>query len=80
MKAATHVQFERQYGFRSDSLSSVGYLTFPMLRDLGLQLNLAWNLQRPWYGLKWALRPVNAFLRRKREPSKFAIAWARVAK
>ena len=80
MKTATHSQFERQYGFRSDSLGSVGYLTFSMLRELGAELDLVWNLHRPWYGLKWALRPVNAFLRGKREPSKFIIAWARVSR
>jgi len=73
MAAERHQQFEKRYGTRSDSVPSIEYLTWQMLRDLGQELNLNWKVIRPWYGLKWALRPWIARLKRKREPSRFAI-------
>ncbi|MEO8127155.1 MAG: methyltransferase domain-containing protein [Bryobacteraceae bacterium] len=73
MAAERHRQFEKRYGTRSESVPSIEYLTWEMLRKLGDELNLSWSVVRPWYGLKWALRPWIARLKRKREPSRFAI-------
>lgn len=76
MAAERHKQFEQRYGTRSDSVPSIEYLTWDMLRDLGSELGLNWKVIRPWYGLKWAMRPWIARLKRKREPSRFAILTA----
>ena len=73
MAAERHQQFEKRYGTRSDSVPSIEYLTWEMLQNLGGELSLDWRVFRPWYGLKWALRPWIARLKRKREPSTFAI-------
>ncbi len=73
MAAERHLQFANRYGTRSDSIPSIEYLTWQMLRNLGNELNLNWRVVRPWYGWKWAMRPWMARLKRKREPSQFAI-------
>ena len=68
--------FERLIGKRSDALPSTGFLTWRRLRELSDEFNLDWRFERPWYGIRWALRPVLANLRGQREPATFAIAWA----
>lgn len=73
MVAERQAAFERGYGTRSDAVPSVGYLTWGMLRELGRDLGLRWNVFRPWYGWRWALRPWRARLLRQREPSTFAL-------
>jgi ubiquinone/menaquinone biosynthesis C-methylase UbiE len=73
MVAERHAQFERRFGTRSDAIRSIEYLTWDMLAHLGRELNLTWDVSHPWYGLPWAMRPWIARLKRKREPSQFAI-------
>ena len=73
MLAERQAAFARDHGTRSDALPNVGYLTWAMLRDLGCDLGLRWEIIRPWYGWRWALRPWRARLARKREPSTFAL-------
>ena len=70
-----HCQFEKQYGFRSDTVPSMEYLTYGMIRNLADHFGLEWEILRPWYGLQWWLRPIKAKLRRRREPGKFHILW-----
>lgn len=73
MVAERHADFERRFGTRSDSVASVEYLTTTMIADLGRRLGLRWRIHRTWYGWSWALRPHQAKLRRRREPSRFLI-------
>jgi SAM-dependent methyltransferase len=73
MVAERQAAFARDYDTRSDALPSIGYLTWPMLRDLAGHLGLRWRVYRPWYGWRWALRPLQARLKRTREPSTFAL-------
>jgi ubiquinone/menaquinone biosynthesis C-methylase UbiE len=68
--------FERQFGFRSDSVQSREYITPEMLKDLTDHLNLKWSTYKPWYGMGWALRPAKARLMLRREPSKFYLLHA----
>jgi SAM-dependent methyltransferase len=72
-----HRDFERRFGDRSDHLASIGYLTFGDFDRLAGQFGLQWNYQRPWYGWRWALRPLLAGLRGQREPATFAVVSAR---
>jgi ubiquinone/menaquinone biosynthesis C-methylase UbiE len=71
--------FERQFGICSASNDSRDYLTEGTLNELAEQLEVRWNLCKPWYGLSWALRPLRARLLR-REPSKFYLWWFKVEK
>ncbi len=71
-------EFRRKFGLASDSIASQEYLTPAILSDLSRRLSLHWHIEKPWYGIDWALRPVKAWARRKREPSKFYLLWARV--
>jgi SAM-dependent methyltransferase len=65
--------FLKRYHTASDSIASLQFLTWPAIAALGSELALEWRIIRPWYGLRWALRPVVARLRRRREPSNFPI-------
>ena len=68
-----HAGFEAKYGTRSDHLSCVEYLTWPGLRTLGAEVGLRFSWTMPWYGWRWAMRPWVAKLKRRREPSRFAV-------
>lgn len=78
MLAEKHVDFERRFGFRSDSVPSREYLTLAMLNDLAQKLRVRWRVLKPWYGINWALRPVKAYLSGRREPAKFYLLWGKV--
>lgn len=64
-------QFKEKYGFASDTLHSENYLTYARLKQLSQALNLRWRIIRPFYGVRWMLRPLVATLLRRREPAKF---------
>src|SRR5690606_8752388 len=68
MREERHEDFERRYGFRSDSILSMEFVDEEMLARLARELNLHWTVIRPWYGLSWALRPYRAALAGKRPP------------
>jgi len=73
MIAERHAAFLQRFGTASDSIASLEFLTDQRLRLLEQQLSIRWTIHRPKYGTKWALRPLIARLRRKREPSRFRI-------
>jgi ubiquinone/menaquinone biosynthesis C-methylase UbiE len=73
MREERHQQFEKMYGFRSDSIPSIEFLWEDLLPELERELALKWRIYRPWYGLDWHLRPWKARLKRKRPPSRFWI-------
>ncbi len=77
MLAERQVQFRRRFGTASDSVKSLEYLTDVRLRALEKLLSIRWTSYIPWYGWKWAMRPLIATLRRRREPSRFRIYVAR---
>ena len=64
-------QFKQKYGFASDNLQSENYLTYARLKDLGRELSISWKTIRPFYGVRWMLRPFTAMLLGRREPAKF---------
>lgn len=68
-----HATFLRQYGFASDTLPSIEFLDLGMLKVLAETLAVKWQILKPWYGWRWHLRPLGAFLRRRRPPSRFWI-------
>ena len=72
-------QFTQNFGFPSDGIASREFLTTAALNEISCGLRLCWKTCKPWYGWKWATRPVKARLLRRREPSKFYIFWAEVA-
>lgn len=69
--------FLQRYGTASDSIESLEYLTDERLRSLEERMGIRWTVHSPHYGLKWALRPLVARLRNRREPSRFRIYVAR---
>jgi len=73
MVAERQASFSKRYGTASDSVRSLEFLTDERLRILEEQLSIEWTIHSPNYGFKWAMRPLIAKLRRKREPSRFHI-------
>jgi SAM-dependent methyltransferase len=73
MVVERHAQFCKQFGTASDSVQSLEYLTNTRLKALETALSIRWTAYTPWYGWKWAMRPLLAILRKRREPSRFRI-------
>ncbi len=68
-----HAAFVKRYGFPSDALPSMEFLDIDRLQTLHETLDIDWQILKPWYGWRWHLRPLIAFLRGRRPPSKFWI-------
>jgi SAM-dependent methyltransferase len=66
-------QFLARHGFASDSIASEGFLTYARMDGFGRALGIRWRHVRPFYGLRWALRPWLARLRGGREPAAFGL-------
>jgi SAM-dependent methyltransferase len=80
MLAERRQQFRQQFGFPSDAIASQEYLTDSRLRSLEKEFGFLWITYSPFYGLRWAVRPLVAKLKGRREPSRFRIYVAEVAK
>jgi SAM-dependent methyltransferase len=63
--------FAEQYGFGGNALPHENYLTYDRLTALADALSLHWQLIKPFYGWRWAIRPWLARLRGHREPASF---------
>ena len=70
--------FLKRFGFASDRLASGEYLTDERLAALEVKHEVEWQTHRPWYGIRWALRPSLARWKGKRESSEFRIYSAQV--
>jgi SAM-dependent methyltransferase len=79
MIAEKRRRFVECYGFPSDSIPSLEYLTPARLRALQNRFGLSWETIRPFYGIRWSLRGIRAKLAGQRTPSKFRIYVAQVA-
>ena len=77
MVTERHELFAKKYRTASDSVRSMEFLTDARLRRLEQLFSIRWQIYRPWYGLRWAMRPWTAKFRGRREPSKFRIYVAR---
>ena len=73
MVAERRRRFEREYGFPSDAQGSIEYLDEVTLSHLSSDRGIRWSIHKPWYGMRWHLRPVRAWMTRQRPPSRFWI-------
>jgi SAM-dependent methyltransferase len=80
MLAERQKTFVARYGFASDAIGSQEYLTDRRLTELEREFGIHWQKYTPFYGLRWAMRPLVAKLKGKREPSRFRIYVAEVAR
>jgi SAM-dependent methyltransferase len=78
MIAERRKNFQKQFGFSSDSVASREYLTKETLLALQTAHDLRWKTHQVWYGIRWACRPFLAKLKGRREPSRFRIYTAQV--
>lgn len=70
--------FRKTFGFASDSLKNLEFLTPHIMRHLAVNLKLEWQTHKVWYGLRWASRPMFSRVKRRREPSQFFLYTAQV--
>lgn len=70
--------FLRRFGFASDSIASLEFLTEERLQALEKRFGIRWQTHQPEYGWRWRLRPWIARLKRRREPSQFRLYLAEV--
>ena len=73
MVAQRQASFVERFGTASDSLPCLEFLTDERLLRLERQLPIRWQTHSPQYGPKWAMRPLLAKLKGRREPSRFRI-------
>ncbi len=78
MVAEKHSRFHSTYGFASDSIPSLEYLTPSRLEAIASAWGLRWRTLKPFYGVAWSMRPFKAMLQRRRTPSHFYIHVAEV--
>ncbi|HWE83959.1 MAG TPA: class I SAM-dependent methyltransferase [Terracidiphilus sp.] len=79
MVSERRAAFLSRYGTASQALASIDFLTDDRLRRMEQQLGLKWEIHTPQYGIRWALRPTIARLRKRREPATFRLYCARKA-
>jgi SAM-dependent methyltransferase len=73
MVAERRMNFTSKYGFASDSIRSENYLTYDRMGELANKFGLHWRHVRPFYGIRWMIRPWLARLRGGREPAQFGL-------
>jgi ubiquinone/menaquinone biosynthesis C-methylase UbiE len=66
-------KFLELFGTASAAMESIEYLTDGRLRALEEHLSIRWTIYSPGYGARWAMRPLFARLRGRREPARFRI-------
>lgn len=67
-----HEEFARRFGTGRGSMDGLEYLTPDRVARLEL-LGIRWTRYSPWYGVRWAARPLMAQLAGRRTPSRFHI-------
>jgi SAM-dependent methyltransferase len=72
-----HAHFASRYGFPSNSIGSLEFLTSDRLQVLQKNFQTKWNVFKPFYCVQWSLRPLIAKMKGRRTPSRFFIyaAW-----
>jgi SAM-dependent methyltransferase len=73
MVAEKQRRFQNAYGFASNSIASLEFLTPSRIHDLERALDIKFRTYRPFYGLGWTLRPLAARLKHHRTPSQFRV-------
>ena len=77
MVTERRTMFLARYGTASNSIQGIDFLTSERLRLLEQYCGIRWEIHAPWYGPMWALRPLLAKLRGRREPAVFRLYIAR---
>ena len=73
MRRERHEQFLKLYGTESDHVRSIEYLDLETIELLAKKLAIEWRIHKPWYGFAWHARPVKAWWKGTRPPSRFWI-------
>jgi ubiquinone/menaquinone biosynthesis C-methylase UbiE len=73
MRRERRREFAAKYGTESDHIGSIEYLDEDTIDKLSREVGIAWRIHKPWYGFAWHSRPVKAWCRGKRPPSRFWI-------
>lgn len=63
----------QQYGVVTETETNEAFLTERRLTELERTLGIVWRVHRPFYGLRWALRPLQNRVLGRREPARFRV-------
>lgn len=72
MMEARRAHHDATHGIAT-GLAMAGFLTWDEIGRWTQRFSISIDVVRPWYGLRWALRPLIARLLRSREPATFAL-------
>jgi SAM-dependent methyltransferase len=72
MKREKTAEFARNFGTSSGGMGGQEYLTPERLACLE-QIGIKWRRYSPWYGWRWAMRPLAARIAGRRRPSRFHV-------
>jgi ubiquinone/menaquinone biosynthesis C-methylase UbiE len=73
MRRERRRQFAAAYGTESDHIGSIEYLDEATIDKLSGEVGIDWRIHKPWYGLAWHSRPIKAWWKSARPPSRFWI-------
>jgi ubiquinone/menaquinone biosynthesis C-methylase UbiE len=73
MRRERRRDFLAKYGTESDHIGSIEYLDQATIENLSRELDIQWRIHKPWYGFAWHSRPVKAWWKGARPPSRFWI-------
>jgi len=73
MRRERHQQFLAHYETESDHVRSIEYLDLESIDALARELRIEWRIHKPWYGAAWHMRPLKAWWKGSRPPSRFWI-------
>ncbi len=73
MRRERREQFLAQYGTESDHVRSIEYLDLAAIDKLAKEVGIDWRIHKPWYGIAWHTRPLKAWWKGSRPPSRFWI-------
>jgi len=72
MKREKAAEFTRRFGTDSGGMGGQEYLTPDRLARLE-RVGIRWRRYSPWYGWRWAIRPLTASFTGRRRPSRFYV-------
>ena len=73
MRRERRRDFAAKYGTESDHIGSIEYLDEAAIHGLSREVGIDWRVHKPWYGFAWHSRPVKAWWKNARPPSRFWI-------
>lgn len=73
MRRERRREFVSKYGTESDHIGSIEFLDEAAIHQISREVGIEWRIHKPWYGIAWHSRPLKAWWKGARPPSRFWI-------